>query len=386
MGVSQQEAIKNVQKLFTQLKNKNDELERKINKYEGVSELKQNMHKLQDAIDVMESKMQTPNFGTKNIDIEKGLFEVKREHKEAFDKFARNGVDSVTPEELKTMTVQNDTTGGYLASFDYDNQIIKGLVESSPIRQLCRATTTSKRGIHIPVRNSVPSAYWTDVREEAEESNSSYGLKELENHSMSAKIIIHQDDLDDSDFNMQSEIIMDATEQFAVLEGKGFLTGDTKKKPEGILFNDAISDLESTGNGAISGDDLVKLFYKIKTGYSSNGTWIMNRNTIRDIRLLKDGQGRYLWTPMGGIEGLAYNSILGRPYREMVDMPDVASGSLAIAFGDFNRGYRISDRKGITTVRDSITKAGTREVIFYFHKRVGGMVTLSEAITRLKIK
>lgn len=343
------------------------------------------IEKIQKALDDIEVKMQRANTQAIKEEI-KGQFKVDKEHKSAFEKFARQGEKNLTAEERKTMFTSNDTTGGYLASFEYDNQIIKNLVEMSPVRRYARVTPTSKRGVHVPVRTGTPTAYWTSEGEDMTNTKSTYGLKELENHSMTAKITIHQDDLDDSDFNLESELVADATEQFAVLEGQAFLTGDTKKKPEGLLFNDKIVEVESAGVGVIEGDDLVDLFYSIKSGYSANGVWFLNRNTIKAVRKLKDNEGRYLWTPMGGLDGLPYNSILGRPYVEIPDMPDIATGATPIAFGDIQRAYRISDRKGIETVRDNMTLAGKREVIFYMHKRVGGMVVLPEAVAKLKIK
>jgi HK97 family phage major capsid protein len=36
-------------------------------------------------------------------------------------------------------------------------------------------------------------------------------------------------------------------------------------------------------------------------------------------------------------------------------MPDVAAGSLSIAFGDFKRGYLIVDRAGVRVIRDPFT-------------------------------
>lgn len=348
---------------------------------------KEEIDKVQNAMDAIEVKMQRVNFGgpveTKK---QEGTFEVKQEHKAAYEKFCRQGGSILTAEEIKTMTISNDTTGGYLASYDYDNAIIKDLIDVSELRPLCRVSSTGKRGIYVPIRKGVPTAYWTGEGESSQESQGGYGLHEIDTHSMTAKIVLHQDNLDDSDFDLAMEIQADAVEQFGVLEGKGFLYGDTKKKPEGILFNPDIPTLVSAGATAVSGDDLLNLFYEIKTRYSDKGAWLMNRKTIRDIRKLKDSQGRYIWTPMGGIEGLPYNSINGRPYKEMPDMPDIATGAKAIAFGDLQRGYRIVDRKGIETTRDNLTRAGNREVIFFLHKRVGGMVVLPQAMVTLTIK
>jgi len=67
----------------------------------------------------------------------------------------------------------------------------------------------------------------------------------------------------------------------------------------------------------------------------------------------------------------------------MQDMPDTAALNLAIAFGNWPRGYIITDRIGTRMIRDDVTVPGT--VKFSFGKRVGGAVTDSNAIKFIKM-
>jgi HK97 family phage major capsid protein len=64
-------------------------------------------------------------------------------------------------------------------------------------------------------------------------------------------------------------------------------------------------------------------------------------------------------------------------------MPDyTTSGSLAIAFGNFQRGYLIVDRIGTRVIRDPFSLKPY--VGFYTTKRLGGGVTNSEGIKLLQ--
>lgn len=63
-------------------------------------------------------------------------------------------------------------------------------------------------------------------------------------------------------------------------------------------------------------------------------------------------------------------------------LPDVAAGSLSIAFGDFQRGYLIVDRAGVRVLRDPFT--AKPYVLFYTTKRVGGGVQNFDAIKVMK--
>jgi HK97 family phage major capsid protein len=63
-------------------------------------------------------------------------------------------------------------------------------------------------------------------------------------------------------------------------------------------------------------------------------------------------------------------------------MPDIATGALSIAFGDFRRGYLIVDRAGVRVLRDPYS--AKPYVLFYTTKRVGGGVQDFDAIKLLK--
>jgi HK97 family phage major capsid protein len=74
---------------------------------------------------------------------------------------------------------------------------------------------------------------------------------------------------------------------------------------------------------------------------------------------------------------------MGRPVIEAVDMPAIAADATPIVFGDFNQGYLIADRVGLTIQRDDFTGADNGIVKIRARRRVGGRVVLGEALTKL---
>ena len=66
------------------------------------------------------------------------------------------------------------------------------------------------------------------------------------------------------------------------------------------------------------------------------------------------------------------------PVTEAEDMPNIATDSLSIVFGDFSRGYLIVDRQGIRVLRDPYSQKPY--VLFYTTKRVGGGVQDFDAL------
>jgi HK97 family phage major capsid protein len=75
-------------------------------------------------------------------------------------------------------------------------------------------------------------------------------------------------------------------------------------------------------------------------------------------------------------------SLMTFPVIEAEDMPDIAAGSLSIVFGDFNRGYLVVDRAGVSVLRDPYP--AKPYVLFYTTTRVGGGVHDFDAIKLMK--
>ena len=74
--------------------------------------------------------------------------------------------------------------------------------------------------------------------------------------------------------------------------------------------------------------------------------------------------------------------MLGYPVLVAEDMPDIATDSYSIAFGDFGAGYTIAERPDLRILRDPYS--AKPNVMFYATKRVGGDVSDYSAIKTLK--
>jgi HK97 family phage major capsid protein len=200
--------------------------------------------------------------------------------------------------------------------------------------------------------------------------------------------------LEDSAVNIDQWIAAEVEQAFAEQEGAAFVNGDGDNKPTGFLQAVTVAEASWTwgklgfvisgADGAFPSsnpsDPLIDLVYSLKAGYRQNGSFVMNRKTQSAIRKLKDADDNYLWTPPAVAGGRA--ALMGFAVVEAEDMPDLAADSLSVAFGDFNRGYLIVDRAGVSVLRDPYT--AKPYVLFYTTKRVGGGVQDFDAIKLLK--
>jgi len=185
--------------------------------------------------------------------------------------------------------------------------------------------------------------------------------------------------LDDAYADIDDWLAGEIETAFSVQESTAFVSGDGTGKPKGFLSYPIVAEASHVWGkiGAVegdftqddAGDQLIDLIHAPKSQFRSHGRFVMNRRTTAIVRKLKDAEGRYLWAPGMGGEAA---TVLGYPVTELEDMPDIADGVAAIAFGDFRRGYLIADRQGARVLRDPYSSKPY--VLFYTTKRVGGGV------------
>lgn len=301
-------------------------------------------------------------------------------------KYAKVFADIET--ETKALNVGTDTAGGYLAPTEYVREIIKGVTEISPARSIVRVRQTSQKAVQIPKRTGQFAARRIhETGTKSETTGLAYGLEELTAPEMYALIDISNQMLEDSAFDMEAEVRLEAVEQFAVKEGAEFVSGTGVGEMEGILTNASVQSTNSGTSATIADADgqangLITLFHAIKTAYTRDASWILNRTTLGSVRKLKDGDKNYIWMP-GLAQGIP-NTILGAPYVEMPDMPNEGAGLFPIGFGDFRRAYTMVDRIVMEMLRDPYTQATAGNVRYIFRRRLGGKVVLAEAIRLLK--
>lgn len=355
-----------------------DQIEAELKRHgQETAETKQLADRVNDRLDQIEAQIKQARH-----DAERARDGAPSERKAAFFEMMRKG--AVAPER-KDMVVSDQSTGGFLVAEDFVPEILKAVVEFSPMRELARIRQTSSTSIKQPQRTGRPTAYWVAETGSRTESQGSYGLIEIPTNEAAAIIDISTIDLEDPAFNLETEIRADLAEEFGRLEGAAFVSGDGVQKPLGFLNDPAITPVSTATNDTFAADDILTLKYSVKTAYTGAGKFALNRAIIRTIRQMKaSGTGEYLWA--AGLGTAAPATIDGDPYVELPDMPSsVADQARILAYGDWARAYTIVDRVQFAMQRDPYTQAGNGLVRFVARRRVGGQLLLPEAIAVLKV-
>ena len=282
------------------------------------------------------------------------------------------------------LQVGTDSEGGYLVPDEFEHTLVEALEEENFFRSIATVIQTSSGDRKIPVVATKGTASWIDEEGAYPESDDSFGQVSIGAYKVATMLKVSDELLNDSVFDLEAYISKEFGRRIGAKEEEAFFTGDGKGKPTGI-FNAAggASDGVTTAAANITFDDVMDLFYAVKSPYRKKAVWVLNDTTVKALRKLKDNNGNYIWQP--SVQAGQPDMILNRPYHTSAFVPEVAAGAKVMAFGDFSY-YWIADRQGRSFKRLNELFAANGQVGFLASQRVDGKLILSEAVKTMAIK
>ena len=283
------------------------------------------------------------------------------------------------------LKIGTDSEGGYLVPDEFERTLVEGLLEENIFRTLAKVITTSSGDRKIPVVASRGTASWVDEEGVIPESDDAFSQVSIGAYKLGTIIKVSEELLNDSVFNLQAYIAKEFARRIGSKEEEAFFIGDGTGKPTGIFNMTGGGELGVTAaaQSALKLDEILDLFYSLKSPYRKKATFMMNDATVKEIRKLKDGNGQYIWQP--SITAGEPDTILNRPVKTSSYVPTLEAGAKAIAFGDFGY-YWVADRQGRSFQRLNELYAATGQVGFKATQRVDGKLILPEAIKVLQMK
>lgn len=320
--------------------------------------------------------------------------EQKSETQERFGDFLRSGEMAV---EGKSLDNASGGAGGLAIPREIDEVIDRTLTAISPIRRIANVVQVGSSNYRKLLTSGGTPSGWVGLEAlRPETATPTFTEIVPASGELYANPAASQHMLDDAIFDVEAWLANEIATEFARAEGAAFIKGTGNNQPLGFLSspNAATADgarpvgtlqFLSTGvAGAFPAsnpqDKLVDLVQSLRQPYRQGAVFVMNSSTAALVRKMKTTDGAFVWQP--GLVAGQPATLLGYPVVEAEDMPDVAAGSLSIAFGNFKAGYIITERAETSILRDPYSKKPY--VYFYATKRVGGQVVNSEAIKLLK--
>ena len=279
----------------------------------------------------------------------------------------------------------SDADGGFLVPDEYERTLIEALEEENIFRKLAHVIRTSSGERKIPVVASKGEASWVDEEGLIPESDDKFGQVTIGSYKLGTMIKISDELLADSVFNMPAYIAKEFARRIGNKEEDSFFNGNGTGKPLGILSDTGGGEIgvTATAAAAITFDDVMDLYYSLKSPYRRKASFLLNDQTVKAIRKLKDNNGQYLWNP--SVKDGVPDKILNRPYHTSDFMPTLKASAKALVFGDYSY-YWVADRQGRVFKRLNELYAPTGQVGFLATQRVDGRLILPEAIKIMKMK
>lgn len=324
--------------------------------------------------------------------------ETEAPHQKAFESYVRSGDDDGLRGlslEGKAMSSSVAGDGGYLVDPQTSASIQSVLRSTASLRQVAKVVNVEATTYDVLIDSTEAGAGWaSETASSVETSTPTIERISIPLHELSALPKISQRLLDDSAFDIEDWLAGRVADTFARSEAAAFVIGDGVDKPTGILSHPAVDDTAwawgslgyvATGtdggfNSTSPGDGLIDVVYSLGARYRANASFVLNSKTAGVVRQIKDADGRFLWSD--SLTAGEPARLLGYPVLIAEDMPDIAIGATAIAFGDFDAGYTIAERPDLRILRDPFS--AKPHVLFYATKRVGGDVSDFAAIKLLK--
>jgi len=316
----------------------------------------------------------------------------KEEIRAAFRKYLVGGVNALTPEEVRVLSVSDPTLGGYMvAPEEFVAELIKGVDDAVYIRKYATIHQLKKSvSLGAPALDSDMDDFeWTtELATGSEDTSMKIGKRELKPNPIAKRVKVSNTLLRVSAIDPERLVRERLQYKYSGTLEKAYLTGDGNNKALGLFVasSDGISTNRDVVCGtatAITADGLIDVKYALKKGYRRKAVWIFHRDVLKQIRKLKDGQGQYIWQP--GLKGNAPDTLLNSPILESEFAPNTFSANqYVVLYGDLSY-YWIVDSLDFVIQRLVELYAEKNQTGFIGRYEGDGMPVLEEAFARGKL-
>jgi len=269
----------------------------------------------------------------------------------------------------KALSEGTPADGGYLVPQEFYNRLVMEREKVVSMRSKVTVIPVTTNTLTIPKHETGPEVYWTSEGATKTTTTMDFSQPTITVYKLAAIIYLTDELMEDAAFNLTDIIVRKFATKMSEAIEKAILVGTGAGQPTGIFTAGTIGTTACVGN--LDFDDLITLIYSLPAKYRTSASFIVHNNNIRELRLLKDNDGRYLWQDPVAAGQPA--TIYGYPVYETYDI-----GEDEIGFGDWKECYWLTDRHQmrVKITNDTETtftqdKTGIRVV-----ERVGGNVIL----------
>lgn len=343
-------------------------------KLEKTAELEEQITKMSETIDKLMKGNVDPNKEDNFVKEEKEL-----------NTYLKTGEMGETVKK-----VFNTSAGGALIPKPRQHEIIKQIMETSPVLRMAKRYSISEGSeLTIPVKNkgTNQTAKQDEGANRGTARDLSFTTLKLEVEKLTTYTTVTSEMIDDSDFNVVAEVNETAKEDIAEYLSKNVWNGESNAKIVGIYKDTNVTgEAHPTATAQVmTWEDLNELIYSLPPNVRAKSSFLVSTSALATMRGFKDGNDRPLYVdPLTAGEPGVF---MGYRVYEDVYMDDMNASSkdkYPVFFGNMSKFYAWLDRKGMYMEKER--NAGNDTYDFYTRIRIGGKVRDKEQGKLLKLK
>jgi HK97 family phage major capsid protein len=174
--------------------------------------------------------------------------------------------------------------------------------------------------------------------------------------------------LEDNSYNLSSRLAQLLGTRLGRKSNAYWTTGTGSGQPNGIVTAASVGKT-AAATGAVTWDEIMDLEHSVDPFYRAGAKFMFNDSVLNAVRLLKDGDSRYLFNP--NVSTGRPDTVFGYPLVINQDMADMATTTKSILFGDLSK-YTIRRVNGVRFKRFDELYAANDQVAFEAIIRIDG--------------
>jgi HK97 family phage major capsid protein len=306
--------------------------------------------------------------------------ERQADHQRLITNYLRYGTQEMDPQDraglrqyFAALQTVSGGGGGYTIAPQWRNEIVEAMKAYGGMRQAATVITTDS-GADLPFVTNDDTGNVGELLSEsgtASEQDTSFGQRVLKAYMYDSKVVrVSFQLLQDSAFDLPGYLTSLFATRLGRITNTHYTTGTGGNMPNGII-QDATSGVTAAGQTAVTYDELIDLVHSVDPSYRNmpGVGFMFNDTTLRSLRKLKDGEGRYLWS--SGTQLGAPDRIAEYPYIINQDLATMATTTKSILFGGLG-SYYIRDTSDMMVLRLEELYALQAQVAFVAFMRTDG--------------
>jgi HK97 family phage major capsid protein len=307
----------------------------------------------------------------------------------------------VDPRLFNAASGLNETTpsdGGFLVQQDFSSVLLQDIMETGVLASRCRQQPISGNANSIKINGVDETSrastrfggivgYWEE--EASEKTSSKPKFRKIE---LSLKKLIGlcyaTDELLDDAAALGAFIDQGFRSEFGFLVDEAIVNGSGAGQPLGILNSPClVSVSKEAGQGArtILAENVINMYSRMFASSRANAVWLINQDIepqLFTMSLAVGTGGIPIYMPAGGLSGLPYGTLFGRPVLPIEHAATLGTQG-DIIFADLN-GYILAQKNGVKADTSIHVRFAYDETAFRFVLRIDGQPVRSTPLTPAK--